>query len=81
VGVPRTTLENLETGSEAKGLEIVKGRPQKDKMESVPTATPVCYVSPFVRGLAVDAAADQIRSARPEFGSTSVWPRREGEQG
>jgi len=36
------------TGSEGEGLEIVKGAPQKDKMELAPGSTAVYYLSPFV---------------------------------
>lgn len=65
VGLARAPLENLEPGSEAEGLEIVKGRPQKDKMELAPGATPVHYLSPLVPGLAVEAPeSNQAERAR-----------------
>ena len=74
--VSREDTRESGTGSEGEGLEIVKGRPQKDKMELAPGSTAVYYLSPIVRGPAVEAAT--VKSGRKglELGGAPVLPQR-----
>jgi hypothetical protein len=61
---PEDDTAECRTRSEAKGLEIVKGRRKKHKMEFVASGAPVCYLS--------------LRTEAPEGNGTGFSTRSRG---